>query len=146
MRRAAILHDCTKYFPRETHIAICERYGIELDSMERSAEKLLHSKSGAALAKHVFGQEEEIFQAIRYHTTGRGNMSLEEKILYLADYIEPNRNFPEVQEMREEAYRDLDRAVLFGVRLSIQEMLERNRIVHSNTLEAERTLLKGLEA
>lgn len=146
LRRAAILHDCTKYLSREEHLAICERYGIALDDMERGAEKLLHAKSGAALAKYCFGQDDEIFQAILYHTTGRAGMSLAEKILYLADYIEPNRDFPEVEEMRKLAYEDLDNAMLMGVRLSIQEMLERNRIVHPNTLGAEKSLLKGLEA
>ena len=117
---------------------------MPLDSLERSAEKLLHAKSGAALAKYVFGQSETVFRAISYHTTGRGNMTLEEKLLYLADYIEPTRDFPEVAQMRRLAYEDLDRAVLLGVRLSIQEMLERNRMVHPNTLEAEQTLRKGL--
>lgn len=146
LRRAAILHDCTKYFSREEHLATCERYGIVLDDMERGAEKLLHAKSGAALAKYCFGQDDEIFQAILYHTTGRAEMSLSEKILYLADYIEPNRDFPEVEEMRKLAYEDLDNAMLMGVRLSIEEMLERNRIVHPNTLGAEKSLLKGLEA
>lgn len=144
MRRAAILHDCTKYASKEEHLAICEKYGIELDELERGAEKLLHSKSGAALAKHIFGQDDEIFTAILYHTTGRGNMTLAEKILYLADYMEPCRDFPEVEEMRRLAETDLDRAVLMGVRLSIQEMMDRNRIVHHNTLEAEASLLKGL--
>lgn len=144
MRRAAILHDCTKYCSKEEHLAICERYGIGLDDMERSAEKLLHSKSGAALAKHMFGQDDEIFTAILYHTTGRGDMTLAEKILYLADYMEPCRNFPEVEEMRRLAELDLNRAVLMGVRMSIQEMLDRNRIVHHNTLEAEASLVKGL--
>ena len=144
LRRAAILHDCTKYDSLEEHLAICERYGIPLDDMERGAEKLLHAKSGAALAKYVFGQDDEVFTAILYHTTGRANMTLAEKILYLADYIEPCRNFPEVEEMRRLAQTDLDRAVLLGVRLSIQEMQERNRIVHHNTLEAETSLLKGM--
>lgn len=144
LRRAAILHDCTKYLSKEEHLAICERCGIELDDLERSAEKLLHSKSGAALAREMFGQDEEIFTAILYHTTGRGNMTLAEKILYLADYMEPCRNFPEVEELRRLARFDLDQAVLMGVRLSIQEMMDRNRIVHHNTLEAEASLLKGL--
>lgn len=144
MRRAAILHDCTKYASKEEHLAICEKYGIELDDLERSAEKLLHSKSGAALAKYVFGQDDEIFTAILYHTTGRGNMTLAEKILYLADYMEPCRNFEGVEEMRRLAVTDLDQAVLMGVRMSIQEMLDRNRIVHHNTLEAETSLLKGM--
>lgn len=145
MRRAAILHDCTKYLSKEEHLAICDRCGIELDSLERSAEKLLHAKSGAALAREMFGQDDEIVTAILYHTTGRGNMTLAEKILYLADYIEPCRDFPEVAEMRRLAWTDLDAAVLLGIQLSIQEMLERNRVVHHNTLEAEASLLKGLE-
>ncbi len=144
LRRAAILHDCTKYWTMERHLAVCDRYGIPLDEMERGAEKLLHAKSGGALAKYVFGQDDEIMRAILYHTTGRGDMSLSEKLLYLADYMEPSRDFPEVEELRRLAYEDLDRAVLMGVRLSIQEMLERNRVVHPNTLEAERSLLKGL--
>lgn len=136
MRRAAILHDCTKYLTLEEHLAICDRYGMELDELERSAEKLLHAKSGAALAEHVFGQEKDICQAICYHTTARAGMSLMEKLLYLADYIEPNREFPEVDELRQLAYADLDRAVCMGVELSIQEMLERNKRVHHNTVEA----------
>lgn len=144
LRRAAILHDCTKYKSPEEHLAICDRYGVALDEMERGAEKLLHAKSGAALAKYVFGQDDEVFTAILYHTTGRGNMTLAEKILYLADYIEPCRNFAEVGEMRRLARTDLDKAVLLGVRLSIQEMRERGRIVHHNTLEAEASLLKGM--
>jgi len=146
LRRAAILHDCTKYLSLEEHLEICDRYGLELDELERRSEKLLHSKSGALLAKHIFGQEDEIFQAILYHTTGRSDMSLAQKILYLADYMEPNRDFPEVDEMRRLAYENLDQAVLMGVRISIAEMMERNRVVHPNTLGAEKTLLKGLEA
>ena len=144
MRRAAILHDCTKYLSKQEHLEICGRYGVALDSLERSAEKLLHAKSGAALAKYVFGQSDTVFQAILYHTTGRGDMTLEEKLLYLADYIEPTRDFPEVALMRRLAYEDLDRAVLLGVELSIQEMMERNRMVHPNTLKAAQTLRKGM--
>ena len=144
LRRAAILHDCTKYLTRQEHLDICDRYGIVLDDMERGAEKLLHAKSGAALARYVFGQSETVFRAILYHTTGRGNMTLPEKLLYLADYMEPTRDFPEVGQLRRLAYEDLDRAVLMGAELSIREMMERNRVVHPNTLEAEQTLRKGL--
>ena len=92
----------------------------------------------------VFGQSETVFRAILYHTTGRGNMTLPEKLLYLADYMEPTRDFPEVGQLRRLAYEDLDRAVLMGAELSIREMMERNRVVHPNTLEAEQTLRKGL--
>ena len=144
MRRAGILHDCTKYLGRQEHLEICRRYGVALDQMEQGADKLLHAKSGAALAKAVFGQSETVVRAILYHTTGRGNMTLEEKLLYLADYMEPTRDFPEVAQMRRLAYEDLDRAVLMGVELSIQEMRALGRQIHPNTLEAEQTLRKGL--
>lgn len=143
-RRAGILHDCTKYLGRQEHLEICRRYGVALDQMEQGADKLLHAKSGAALAKAVFGQSETVVRAILYHTTGRGNMTLEEKLLYLADYMEPTRDFPEVAQMRRLAYEDLDRAVLMGVELSIQEMRALGRQIHPNTLEAEQTLRKGL--
>lgn len=132
-RRAAILHDCTKYLELEEHKEICAAYGVELDGMEQKAVKLLHSKTGAALAKHVFGEDDDVYDAIFYHTTGRGNMSLMEKILYMADYIEENRDFPELEEMRRLAYSDLDAAVWLGAKLAIEEMREKNRAVHPNT-------------
>lgn len=132
-RRAAILHDCTKYLELEEHKEICAAYGIELDEMEQTAVKLLHSKTGAALAKHVFGEDDAVYDAIFYHTTGRAGMSLMEKILYMADYIEENRSFDELEEMRALAYSDLDAAVCLGARLAIEEMREKNRAVHPNT-------------
>ena len=136
MRRAGILHDCTKYLTLEEHLEICDRYGLPLDDMERGAVKLLHAKSGAALAQYVFGQEPIVCQAISYHTTGRGHMTLEEMILYMADYIEPNRDFDGVEEMRTLAYRDLKEAMLMGVEMSMEDMQERNLPIHTNTLEA----------
>ena len=145
LRRAAILHDCTKYWSLEEHLALCDQYGVALDDMERVTEKLLHAKTGAILARYVFGQDDEVYDAIFYHTTGRANMSLAGKILYIADYIEPNRDFPEVEQMRALADEDLDQAVALGVRLAIQEMEERGRRVHPNTLEAYRSYQKGTQ-
>ena len=107
-----------------------------MDEMERRSEKLLHSKSGAALAQHVFGQEQAVVQAISYHTTGRANMTLEEMILYMADYIEPNRAFEGVEEMRELAYRDLKAAMPMGVEMSMEDMREAKQPMPCNPLEA----------
>ena len=142
MRRAAILHDCTKYLSREEHLAICDRYGVELDTLERATDKLLHAKSGAALAKHIFG-EDDIYDAILYHTTARAEMSLEEKLLYIADYMEPCRDFPEVGELRRLAYADLDGAVGMGASLSMQEMVQRGKELHHDTLGAYEFYGKG---
>ena len=146
MRRAAILHDCTKNLSLAEHLALCDQYGVELDEMERVTEKLLHSKTGAILARHMFGQDDEIYQALFYHTTARGNMTLGEKIIYMADYIEPNRDFPGVEEMRALAYSDLDAAVAMGTRMAIEEMREKGRTVHPNTRDAYEHYRKGTQS
>ena len=141
-RRAAILHDCTKYWSLEEHLALCKQYGVALDEMERGAVKLLHSKTGAALARYVFGEPEEVCQAICWHTTGKADMTLLEKILYIADYMEPTRAFEGVEKLRELAYADLDAAVLLGTEMSVEEMQQRGSPIHPNTLAA-RDFLKG---
>ncbi len=142
MRRAAILHDCTKYLSMAEHLELCAQYGVELDALERATEKLLHAKTGAVKARYLFGQDDEVYDAIFYHTTGRAGMSLAEKILYVADYIEPNRG-PEMEQMRALAFRDLDGAMAMGAFLAIQEMRERGREIHHNTLEAYECYRKG---
>ena len=141
-RRAAILHDCTKYWSLEEHLHCCEQYGVELDELERRSEKLLHSKTGACMAKYVFGEPDEVYSAICYHTTGRADMTLLEKILYIADYMEPNRDFEGVEQLRRLAYEDLDAAVLLGCEMSIADMQERGYVLHRNTIQA-RDWLKG---
>lgn len=140
-RHGAILHDCTKYYPLEPQLQLCAKYGIELDSLERRAVKLLHSKTGACMAKYVFGEPDEVYEAIFWHTTGRADMTLLDKILYMADYIEPNRDFDGVERMRRLAYLDLDQAVLLGLESTIQEMEERGVPIHANTLSARQWLL-----
>ena len=141
-RRAAILHDCTKYLNLEEQLAICETYQVELDDMERKAVKLLHSKTGAALARYVFGEPEEVCQAICWHTTGKANMTLLEKILYIADYMEPTRDFDGVEKLRNLVYTDLNAAVLLGTEMSVEEMKGYGNPIHPNTLAA-RDFLKG---
>ena len=142
-RRAAILHDCTKYLDLEEQLRICAQYGIEPDDMEQKALKLLHSKTGAALAKHWFGERSEVCQAICWHTTGRADMTLLEKILYIADYMEPTRDFDGVERLRDLAYTDLDTAVLLGTEMTVEEMRGYGSPVHPNTLAA-RDFLKGI--
>ena len=141
-RRAAILHDCTKYYSPEEHMALCQQYDIPLDPIEKGAEKLFHAKTGAALACHMFGEPLEVQAAIYYHTTGKGDMTTLEKVLYLADYMEPTRDFPGVEKLRALAYADLDAAVALGCEMSIGEMKEKGRPVHPNTLAALASLRK----
>lgn len=141
-RVAALLHDCTKKLDMEAQMALCREYGIALDELERQALKLLHAKTGAAVAESVFGVDREIGDAIRWHTTGRAGMSLLEKIVYLADYIEPTRDFPGVDKLRKVCYEELDKGLLLGLEMTIEEMTEMGNPVHRATIEA-RDALKG---
>ncbi len=141
-RRAALLHDCTKKLSPEEHLALAEKYGADLDGMERRTPKLLHAKTGAAVAETLFGTDGEITDAIRWHTTGRAHMTLLEKIIYLADYIEPSRDFPGVWELRRACYEDLDAGLLMGLEMTIREMEKQGAPIHTKTLEA-RDALKG---
>ena len=135
-RRAAILHDCTKYLNLEEQLALCRKYGVELDELEQRAVKLLHSKTGACIAKYIFGEDEQVYQAIFWHTTGKADMSMLEKIIYLADYIEPTRDFDGVEPLRRLAYEDIDKALLMGMDMTIEEMKQRGNPVHRNTQAA----------
>ena len=141
-RVAALLHDCTKRLDLEEQLALCRRYHIQLDALEEKTLKLLHAKTGAAVARDVFGVDDEIYRAIWWHTTGHAGMTLLEKVMYLADYIEPSRVFPGVEDLRRACYEDLDRGLLMGLEMTIQEMTELGTPVHRATLEA-RDALKG---
>jgi len=99
-------------------------------------------KTGAAIARDVFGVDDEIYNAIWWHTTGHAHMTLLEKVIYLADYIEPSRNFPGVDKLRAVCYKDLDEGLLMGLEMTIEEMTEMGNPVHHATIEA-RDALKG---
>jgi len=135
-RRAAILHDCTKYLGLEDQLAICRTYGVFLDELEQMSEKFLHSKTGAALAQHVFGEPPQVCDAIYCHTTGKPGMNTLDKILYLADYMEPSRDFDGVEELRKLVWEDLDRAMIRGLEMTMEELKEREMPVHRNTVLA----------
>ena len=139
-RVAALLHDCTKKLNMEQQLELCRKYGIALDDLEQKALKLLHAKTGAAVARDVFGVDEDIYSAIWWHTTGHADMTLLEKIIYLADYIEPSRDFPGVDKLRRTCYKDLDEGLLLGLEMTIQEMTDMGNPVHHATVEARDAL------
>ena len=115
---AGLLHDCAKCIPNEKKLKLCEKYGLEVTETEIKAPYLLHAKLGAYLAKEKFGvDDQQILGAIRWHTTGKPAMTLLEKIVFIADYIEPMRQKAENLPMiRETAFQDLDRAVYMTLR------------------------------
>ena len=142
-RIAALLHDCTKKLEMDEQLRLCEKYGVVLDELEQKALKLLHSKTGAEIARDVFGVSDAVYEAIRWHTTGKPDMTTLEKVIYLSDYIEPTRNFPGVEALRQAVHTNLDEGLLMGLNDSIAEMEERGNPVHHHTIEARDYLLKG---
>ena len=134
---AAILHDCTKKEGLPEQLQLCEKYGIIPDGIERENGKLLHARTGAAVAEREFGMSPDVVSAIRWHTTGRADMTLLEKIMYMADYIEPNRDFEGVDALRKLAYEDIDKALLLGLQMSLDEVRGRGEAPHHCTVEAE---------
>lgn len=115
---AGLLHDCAKCIPNEKKIKLCEKHHIPISRVEQGAPFLLHSKLGAYLAETKYEvKEEDILQAITWHTTGKPEMTMLEKIVFLADYIEPMRwKASNLQEIREIAFQNLDRAVYMTLR------------------------------
>ncbi len=133
---AAILHDITKRCTKEQQLQYCEKYAIINDNSEIRNDRLLHAKTGAALARDLFGVDDAVYEAIRWHTTGKPDMTRFEKILYLADYIEPTRDFEGIDALRDLAFEDLDAAMALGLNMTIEEIRRSGREVYVDTLKA----------
>jgi len=134
--RAGILHDVTKALDGCDQLRICDKYGIIIDNFERTHTKVLHAVTGADVARRVFGESEEVCQAIRWHTTGKADMTVLEQIIYVADYMEPNRDLPYVEELRRLAYTDLDAAMLLGLRKAKEHLDSQGAIMGHYSVEA----------
>ena len=135
---AALLHDCAKDLSVIEKERACDKYGIKRTGILKANIDLAHSLIGAKFAREKYGiRDTEILQAIKYHTTGRKNMGLIEKIIYVADWIEPGREpLYNIPKMRELAYENLDKAVAVGLRTSIELMTESGKPIHSHTFDA----------
>ena len=144
LRAAALLHDVTKERSVEEHIAICESAGLTVSVAERKSPKMFHAKTGAIVITQKYPEFAcpEIVEAVRYHTTGKADMNLLEKIIYVADYMEPNRDFPGVEELRRLAYTDIDKALKLGLEMTLEMLRSQNRQISPESRQA----LEYLEA
>lgn len=117
--RAGLLHDITKALDGPLQLTLCQGYGRILDDFSKKYPKTLHALTGSLVAEEIFGENRQVVTAIRWHTTGRAHMTLLEKILYIADYMEPNRDFPGVDRLRTLAWTDLDAALRLGLEMTM---------------------------
>ena len=121
LRAAALLHDVTKEYPQETQIELCREYGVELEADAYFAPKTLHARTAAAIIPEKFPDfaDAEIISCVRYHTTGRADMTLSEKLIYLADYIEDTRTFEDCVILRNQFYSGISEANTVEDRLAV---------------------------
>ena len=140
---AGLVHDCAKYFDDEQIEDCIKKFNIKLDPLEENNIALSHSLIGSYVSKEVFKiEDEEILNAIKYHTTGRENMTLLEKIIYMADLIEEGRNFPRVEELRELTYGGkLDEALILSFNNTIKFVIDNNQLIHPRTVKARNYIL-----
>ena len=127
--RAGILHDVTKALGPREQLALCDRFAVELLPEERENPKLLHAVTASVVAREIFGECEALCSAVRWHTTGKANMTLLEKILYIADYAEPNRSFDGVERLRETLSRSLDDALLLGLSMTMEQLRSKGQTI-----------------
>lgn len=138
---AGLLHDCAKELSYNEMINIIKKYQHKTDDITEKSTALLHSIAGAYISKELFDIDDDVFDAIAYHTTGKPNMGLLTKIIYIADFIEPNRSFDGVEMVRKEAYINLDSAIIKACDTVIVHTVNKGGLLHPNTISARNYLL-----
>ena len=134
--RAALLHDVTKALDGPLQLTLCQQYSIMLDDFASHNPKTLHALTGSLVADRIFGENPAVVAAIRSHTTGKADMNVLEKIIYVADYMEPNRDFPGVEKLRQLAYTDLDAALKLGLEMTLDMLKKQGREISPESRQA----------
>ncbi|MPW25921.1 HD domain-containing protein [Alkalibaculum sp. M08DMB] len=139
---AAISHDCAKEFEIQTLVSIAKNENMDLDLVTLSEPQLLHGPVGKFVAKTELGiNDEEILDAIHYHTTARANMTKLDKVIYLSDVIEVGRNYAGIEAVRELALHDLDEAIVLAIDNTINYVVSIHSLLHPRTIEARNSIL-----
>ena len=134
--RAGILHDITKAIDGPLQLTLCQAYGKILSDFSRKYPKTLHALTGSLVAERIFGENKAVVSAIEHHTTGKADMTLLEKIIYVADYMEPNRDFPGVEKLRKLAFTDIDAALKLGLEMTLEHLARQGAEVSPESREA----------
>lgn len=134
---AGLIHDIMKDTDYSVQKEIIEKYSGKMTAVELANPKIWHAVSGEAFLRHKLNvTDEEILTAVRYHTTGRAGMSLLEKVVYIADYTSAERNYPDVDVIRQKAENSLEEAMLYGLQFTINENVSAARVIHPDSIDA----------
>ena len=140
-----LIHDCARDICGEEIFRLCEKFNIAIDDVTRVQPKLLHGHIGAQIARLEYGiSDESILKAVFYHTLGHENMSMLEKIVFIADYIEPGRDFPEVDKIRKKAENSLEKALIVGFESTILLLISKKQRIYPLTILARNALLEEI--
>ncbi len=156
LHAAALLHDITKELPITKQLQLCDEFGIIYTEEEITTPKIFHSRTAPAIIKRDFPElaTDELLSAVRWHTTGRADMTLSEQLLFLADYIEDTRTFPSCVELREFFWGGLDGAedklahlndtMILALDMTVRELCEGRQPIHLDTVSARNSfIMKG---
>lgn len=134
---AGLLHDVTKDVDKERHFEIFEKYNYTPDALTENEKKLWHAKSGALLLKYELGvEDDEIISAISCHTTAKPQMTLLERVLYIADFTSSDRDYDGIEEIRAAADKSLEAAMDIALTFTVTDLVERRKAVHPDTFNA----------
>lgn len=144
-RLAGLVHDCARGLDNDQLLRLATRYKIDVSNWEDFDLSLMHGPVGACLARELFGiSDEEILHAVAVHTVGCKDMGLLDLVLFVADYIEPNRTFEGVEDIRTAAEQSLESAAVTGYAATLRHLLETNRLIHPSTIHSRNSLLAKL--
>lgn len=134
--RAGMLHDVTKALDGQLQLKLCHEYGVQLDNFSSQNPKTLHALTGSLVAERIFGENKAVVDAIYSHTTGKAGMNTLEKIIYVADYMEPCRDFPGVEQLRYLAHTDLTAALKLGLEMTLAVLKSQGREISPGSSQA----------
>lgn len=144
-RLAGLIHDCAKDISIREQIIYAKKCGFPVDEVTYKILDLIHAPASVYLCRKVFGITDiEILSSIRYHTTGKPDMSMLEKIIFISDIIEPSREFEDVEILRNMAYNNLDTALLYAIDFSIIYIIKKKSMLHPDTIYARNYLIDSL--
>lgn len=141
VKLAALSHDIAKEIPFEECMKKVEELKIQLDEIEIKNFNLLHAKLGAEIIKNKYHFNDDIINAIKYHTTGRENMSILEKIIFLADATEENRNYPELENLVNMIKEDIDKGMIFTLKWTFDDLMKKEKLIHIDAVKAYNFLI-----
>ena len=136
-----IVHDMAKELSEEDKIKYVEENGLQIDDIEYAHPNLLHGKIAGDMAKKMFGFSDDMVQAITFHTTGKANMSMLDKILYVADATGDDRLWEDVEYVKELANKNIDEAVMYLLNMEIKDRVEKNKVIHVNSILARNHMI-----